>query len=484
MSQHEKHLSAYLKSKRSGSTSSGAAKDRNAHTGKKPSTKQLGKSQPSADLKLKRGLDLTRIPEEVILKIFKYLSPSELLVCAQVCHKWSAVSQDSCLWEPLLPYLPKRVRDNLTFKETKEEGFDWKREVIKRCIRARNEEMLRKRGVSPYTGLQKDAFHPLRFTDIRWKLCVTDTSGKEYWRSSDCSTLFQSSLCVRWYSLNLPPLSRLKTLQVFSFVPVFFNRSWKPHYESATTRSLVLQFDLCSKGSRMALSQATAVSGAGMITAHVICSSVLAACWSASWKDGGELAFLTLCLHQHNLTKKVLLGSHCRTFIPSAHVPVPNDIDPKYGLHGYSATIELRNHKATFWGRQFRELYQQYLADSYVSLGGGSHEHGSFSRKLSLPWKTELFKNVLPDMCFLDVTVLHDRKPFWCFSSPVKVLINKVLDGDFTSEGEKQFIEFSDEHGSLRMDFLWIEDEEQTLVTNVELRVLKSFVNFWFNTAY
>ena len=37
-------------------------------------------------------------------------------------------------------------------------------------------------------------------------------------------------------------------------------------------------------GSRMALSQATAVSGAGMITAHVICSSVLAACWSASWK--------------------------------------------------------------------------------------------------------------------------------------------------------------------------------------------------------
>ena len=70
-----------------------------------------------------------------------------------------------------------------------------------------------------------------RFTDIRWKLCVTDTSGKEYWRSSDCSTLFQSSLCVRWYSLNLPPLSSLKTLQVFSFVPVFFNRSWKPHYE-------------------------------------------------------------------------------------------------------------------------------------------------------------------------------------------------------------------------------------------------------------
>lgn len=26
--------------------------------------------------------------------------------------------------------------------------------------------------------------------------------------------------------------------------------------------------------------------------------------------------------------------------------------------------------------------------------------------------------------------------------------------------------------------------DEQTLVTNVELRILKSFVNSWFNTAY
>ena len=34
------------------------------------------------------------------------------------------------------------------------------------------------------------------------------------------------------------------------------------------------------------------------------------------------------------------------------------------------------------------------------------------------------------------------------------------------------------------LNLLQIEDEEQTLVTNVELRVLKSFVNFWFNTAY
>ena len=37
---------------------------------------------------------VSSVPDEVLLKIFKYLSPSELLVCAQVCHKWSTVARD------------------------------------------------------------------------------------------------------------------------------------------------------------------------------------------------------------------------------------------------------------------------------------------------------------------------------------------------------------------------------------------------------
>ena len=68
-----------------------------------------------------------------------------------------------------------------------------------------------------------------RLGDVRWKLCVTDTSGKQHWCSADCFEVFKSSVCVRWYSLQLPPLPRLKTLQVFAFVPIFFNRKWKPH---------------------------------------------------------------------------------------------------------------------------------------------------------------------------------------------------------------------------------------------------------------
>ncbi|KAL9975156.1 hypothetical protein ACROYT_G012282 [Oculina patagonica] len=484
MSHHQKHLSSYLQSKRSGSSTAGVSKDRKTVVGVRSATKQLGKAHVSAYSRPK-SFDLNRLPNELLLKIFQYLSPSELLVCAQVCHLWTAVSRESCLWQRILPSLPKGVRDSLTFKETKEESFDWKREMIKRCVKARNEEILAlqlTKKLSPYTGLSTDVPHALRIGDVRWKLCVIDTSGKKHWSSADCFEVSKSSVYVRWYSLQLPPLPRFKTLQVFAFVPIFFSRNWKPHVNSATTRSLILEQDLRSKGG--VLSKDKAVSTSDLITAHVLGPSILAACWTASWKDGGELAFITLCLHHCNLTRRMLLGTHDRAFVPPPHRPVLDDIDPQHGLHGYRVMIELRNHKATLWGRQYRELYQQYVADSYVCLGGPGDEHGSFEKRLSLPWKTELFKNILPDMCFLDVTVLHGRNgPFWCVSSPVKIFSNNSPDGDFSSEGEKQFIEYSDERGTIRLDFLSIKDE-QTLVTNVELRILKSFVNLWFNTAY
>ena len=40
--------------------------------------------------------------------------------------------------------------------------------------------------------------------------------------------------------------------------------------------------------------------------------------------------------------------------------------------------------------------FAEYVTDSYVCLGGRGSEHGFFEKQLSLPWKTELFKNVLP----------------------------------------------------------------------------------------
>ena len=44
----------------------------------------------------------------------------------------------------------------------------------------------------------------------------------------------------------------------------------------------------------------------------------------------------------------------------------------------------------------FFRLPTEYVTDSYVCLGERGQAHGSCEKRLSLPWKTELFKNILP----------------------------------------------------------------------------------------
>ena len=36
----------------------------------------------------------SRLPDELLLKIFKHLSPSSILTCAQVCRRWTALTKE------------------------------------------------------------------------------------------------------------------------------------------------------------------------------------------------------------------------------------------------------------------------------------------------------------------------------------------------------------------------------------------------------
>ena len=44
----------------------------------------------------------------------------------------------------------------------------------------------------------------------------------------------------------------------------------------------------------------------------------------------------------------------------------------------------------------FFPLPTEYVTDSYVCLKERGQAHASCEKRLSLPWKTELFKNILP----------------------------------------------------------------------------------------
>ena len=89
---------------------------------------------------------------------------------------------------------------------------------------------------------------PCRLGDVRWKLCMTDSSGKQHWSDADSFNLFASSVCIRWYTLQLPPLSKLKMLQLFAFLPIFYHRNWTPHANRYCKISQFFRLVRCSEG--------------------------------------------------------------------------------------------------------------------------------------------------------------------------------------------------------------------------------------------
>ena len=65
------------------------------------------------------------------------------------------------------------------------------------------------------------------------------------------------------------------------------------------------------------------------------------------------------------------------------------------GLHGYRVMIELRNHKVTLWGRQYRELYQRkYICYMTSSVRGQDEWNPALwleRTKLSFPSREKHF---------------------------------------------------------------------------------------------
>ncbi|XP_048576565.1 F-box only protein 15 isoform X2 [Nematostella vectensis] len=482
---HQKHLSTYLKSKKESPDK--RTKSTPSKSQKNPQA-TFRSNQRSTLSKAKGGQDcmFERLPDELLLGIFKFLSPSELLKCAQVCRHWSQLTTESCLWENIFLKVPLGVRQLFSFEETKEEGFNWKKEVIKRCITARNNMVLKPRKEQRprvYQGKPGLQGH-LAFLSVKWKLCFMDTNGNDHWVSVGRMLYHRHSVSVHWGSVTLPPLQRLKNLRVYAFVPVFYNKEWVPHKNSATTRSLILQYDMKLKEN--IVEQKSALTDDDLVTLHNLPNGTTIGCWKASWKGGGEIAFVTVNLPHHKLARRILLGSSSQVCRIAPHVPVLDDIDPRYGLHGYTAELMLRTENMTFLEHHFRDLRDGYVTGDEVIFTSFNNEvcrlHGE---TLWLPWKTELFKGTLKDSCILDLVFKDEhKKNMWSVSSLVCAKKNSQPDVDYSREGEKYIVEYRDDHGAVFIYYTWDDDRHCIMVDRTQIHINKAFLNMWFGTSY
>ncbi|CAB4030921.1 F-box only 15-like, partial [Paramuricea clavata] len=298
MSRHSTHLSSYLKSRRektsnadTRSPSSPASSPASASTIKHASHGNANRkhsSQKSLNGKSKLGKQNNSqapinfiLPPELVSKIFCFLTPSEILICARVCKSWNDVSNEMSLWLHHYNVIPRSVRDSILPNERTSPTFKWKTEIINRTVLHRNKKvksMLKK--INPYSALPAGIEQGLKLLSLKWQLDFTDKDGNIYTFLNDDMFYFATSTTARWYTLQLPSIPKLKSLSVSTLTAVFYHRDWKPHSDSATRKSLLISCELKD----LKLSQQNCTSEDEMITLHTVQPGVMLAVWKHSWK--------------------------------------------------------------------------------------------------------------------------------------------------------------------------------------------------------
>lgn len=105
---------------------------------------------------------------------------------------------------------------------------------------------------------------------------------------------------------------------------------------------------------------------------------------------------------------KIFSVCHCHTeitpfFKESTVISKWKDYFPFFmsGLHGYQANLVLRNMRNELWSQHFRNIFcrMEDVTSGCARFTLVQHDsvadHSPLTRKLNMPWKTELFKGVI-----------------------------------------------------------------------------------------
>ena len=61
----------------------------------------------------------SKLPDELYLKIFRYLTHPEVCKCMQVCQKWKRLCSDDSLWTEVEVSLTKVASDDVFNRQTR-----------------------------------------------------------------------------------------------------------------------------------------------------------------------------------------------------------------------------------------------------------------------------------------------------------------------------------------------------------------------------
>ncbi|XP_056155780.1 F-box only protein 15 [Lampris incognitus] len=449
------------------------------------SPQRVGSSSPAGGQNF-----LERMPPEILRKILSYLDAATLSCVSHVNKLFYHMADDDILWYKLhlsefgehkhwRPAYVEDVRQKFDRMEVRREtaGY-WKKLYFAKTVGYNMKKWMQELEIiHPFTGLPSKTESVLRMLQVTWELTVTDKSGLEETFKPSQARFFQSSVIVCW-NTSCWPIHKLSTLQFHGMMRVT-DRGYG--LKRPSWRSIMGKFDV----------------GTLSETSHVIAKDKLIELLFVQpgmligvWKDQCSIAFVMVSFHFHKLVEKSLLGSSICPYFESVKKPIFDDVDPLYGLHGYTLHLVLHNSMSEIMSGQFKELFcpENQIRDGQVPLVAIRRtrlsQHTPLSGSFSLSWRCEALGGTVENCCMMSVTLLDEfQSPFWCVSSPM-CLVPSTEPVPYDYDGERLLMRYQDPEGQVEMELVWMEELKQSILISLTIFVAVSKVNKYFDRNY
>ncbi|XP_075069337.1 F-box only protein 15 isoform X2 [Mixophyes fleayi] len=432
------------------------------------------------------------LPSELLLKILSFLDPVSLMCIGSVNKRFYELSKDNLIWYNILLLKRKLCckyesvnslgkKLNETTLIDNQPGY-WKKTYISELIAGRENrinKIMKSAKIYNENGLPANIEKAVKMSGLVWALTFKDSNGKETVIEQTDIQFRDASLTVAWNSYLWPAFNSLTTIQLHGITPVLSDKWLGPCKTRLRRMSLIAEYDL--KVSCKYIGQDT----------HVKLLHLNPGLMLGLWKKSPEIAFVMATLHYHQLLEKSLGGSAESPYNFPQHIPVLDDIDPDYGLHGYRLHIDMYSGPRTYLCRTFRGLFcrKEYIKYGYLRMTAigikNNKEHAPIVGKVDFLWETLAFSGSIQNCFMMDVTLLDETEtPFWCFSSPVQLCPNKCSETLYDFMGQSFYLNYRDSVGKVHAELIWMKETEEHYLINLILYLSTEKVNSYFGTNY
>ncbi|XP_075682594.1 F-box only protein 15 isoform X2 [Rhinoderma darwinii] len=437
------------------------------------------------------------VPCEILMKIFSYLDPLSLMSCGSVNKRFYELSKDNLIWYNIcisrwkvnqrwkygsVNSLEKKLSD--TTISDADFGF-WKKTYISELIMIREKEMTRimesvKRSSS--RGIPVNMEKAVKQSGLIWALTFQDVHGKKTVIEQTDIHFRDSSLTLTWNSYLWPEFRSLTRIQLHGITPVPSDKFLKPIKNGLRRLSLISEYDLGNK------KDPGRYIGQDM---HIKLYHLHPHLIVGLWKKTPDIAFVIGTLHYHQLLEKGLFGSSDSPYMFPPYVPILDDIDSQYGLHGYQLHIDMYSGPRTYLCRTFRGLFcrKDYIKNGYLRMAAigllNNRKHAPVMGNVDFLWETLTLSGIIKNCFMMDVTVSDESEtPYWCFSAPVQLCEMKSSETLYDFMGQSFDLNYKDDVGKVHAELIWMKETEEHYVINLVLYLNTEKVNSYYGTNY